>query len=211
MGDWNELFSEGWIGTLSCLFGGHQADMSSFSTTRWEWQSGDRLPGHQFWLRWSWQKRRKNSDHIILDFNFTVGAAHLRSTMQKRFVIVDCFTRPLWLTPLKWQENFWQSSSDLLEWKLDWGNFFCESWFDWDSTQVDEALEQNKAVDYEWSLVCSMLTSALRIAYLIALPLIDGSYSNHEEMKRVTHHANHRWIKGASVKTIDNAEESWRG
>ncbi len=36
MGDWNELFSEGWIGTLSCLFGGHQADMSSFSTTRWD-------------------------------------------------------------------------------------------------------------------------------------------------------------------------------
>ncbi len=26
--------------------------------------------------------------------------------MQKRFVIVDCFTRPLWLTPLKWQETF---------------------------------------------------------------------------------------------------------
>ena len=203
MGDWIEPYPDGWIGTLSCLFGGHQADMSSFQATRWDGNRVIDYPVSNFGRIEVNRREEKISDHIILDFSFTVGAAHLRSSMQKRFAMVDCFTRPLWLTPLKWQETF--DKAVLICSSENWSEAIRlnENWFDWDSTQADEDLEQNKAVDYEWSLACAMLTSAFRIAYLIDLTLMDGSYGNLEEMKRVTHLANHKWIKGASVKIID--------
>ncbi len=203
MGDWNEPYVDGWIGTLSCLFGGHQADMSSFHATRWEGNRVIDYPVSNFDIPEVNRRDEKISDHIILDFSFMVGAAHLRSSMQKRFVMVDCFTRPLWLTPLKWQETFDKAVTICSSENWNEAIRLNEEWWDWDSTQADEELEQNKAVDYEWSLACAMLTLAFKTAYIMALGLIGGDYDNLEEMKRVTHLASHRWIKGASVKMVD--------
>ena len=203
MGDWNEPYVDGWIGTLSCLFGGHQADMSSFHATRWEGNRVIDYPVSNFDIPEVNRRDEKISDHIILDFSFMVGAAHLRSSMQKRFVTVDCFTRPLWLTPLKWQETFDKAVTICSSENWNEAIRLNEEWWDWDSTQADEELEQNKAVDYEWSLACAMLTLAFKTAYIMALGLIGGDYDNLEEMKRVTHLASHRWIKGASVKMVD--------
>ncbi len=203
MGDWNEPYADGWIGTLSCLFGGDQADMSSFAATRWEGNRVIDYPVSNFGTIAVNKREEKISDHIILDFSFMVGAAQSRSSMQKRFVRVDCFTRPLWLTPQKWQQTFDKAVMICASENWQEAISFNEKSHDWDSIQEDEVLEQNKAVDYEWSLACAMLSLAFRTAYVLAIGLIDADYGNLEEMKRVTHLANHRWIKGSQVKIVD--------
>ena len=125
----------------------------------------------------------------MVNFGALMDETHIRFTQQK------IFRCPEWMSQKKWHVLF-QEAFELGQ-KLHWDEAIQQvEELDWPA-EVDEAT----LINYQWAFTCAKLTWSFSAAAASALLWIPDGYSNLREIQYVVDLANHRSIKGISLKT----------
>ena len=191
-GDWNEVWPESWIESLTGLFGCGVQDCSNISTTRWDgpktidyWISNGPLAPASV-------GEEKISDHKVVITKFDFGK--LQDPKYVRFVQEKQFRCPDWISVGKWHVLFREAFQ--LGARLDWEDAIKQvEQMDWDND-----IDEQGIINYQWALACAKLTWSFSVAASAALLHIPEGYSNFKEILYVESMANHYKIKGVSVR-----------
>ena len=191
-GDWNETWPESWIESLAGIFGCEIQDCSQIDSTRW-----DNNKIIDFWcsncpIEAATVGEEKISDHKIVKTKVDFGL--LQDAKYVKFVQELQFKCPDWISVGKWHVLFreafqlgarmqWEESIKQVE-EMEWPN------------EIDE----QGIIDYNWAMVCAKISWAFSVAASASLLYIPEDYSNLKEVQQVERMANHRKLKGVTVK-----------
>ena len=188
LGDFNEEPDDSWAQSLFEPMGASYVSLCNSTSTRW---SGNRVIDHFYHnLRLDQASRRTSvlcthlSDHKILELDLKLATSGSVDVLFKKQF--GC-RRPNWISVKRWQQIF-QESHDHHRLR-NWDEACALTAQDLPETQMDD--QDQALVDFTWTLTMAKILTVFRTASCISLLEMGDEEWDLEEVRRVTHMANH--------------------